>query len=70
MPKSTKEHEMSQVLQQAVKNFDLDWIIYQLVQGAVKKRAEADEGGNKGEMAYWQKAVVALNDFQSKCEEL
>ena len=62
------EKEASIYLQSLIFKYDLDWIIYQLVKGAVKKRAEVDEGENESEKAFWQSTVVALSDFQSRLE--
>jgi hypothetical protein len=62
--------ELGNILRGAVGEFDLDWIIYQLVQGAVVRRDLADMGTNRAEKVYWKAAVSALLEFQSKMEEM
>lgn len=57
------EHETAEMLKQTVRDHDLDWIVYQLVQGAVERRDEADEDDNPAEKKYWQRAVSALLNF-------
>lgn len=70
MPISKTEKETAQFLQDVVSQYDLDWIVYQLVEGAVKKRNEVDEGDNDAEKDYWQEAVIMLNKFQSQLENI
>ena len=64
------ESQLSDLLQNIVGVHDMEWIVYHLVQGAVSKRNEADDGTNKADKEYWQKAVSALIEFQTKLEEM
>lgn len=62
--------KITKALTEALEKLDLDGLAYYLSQVVVAKRNEADEGTNRDEKAYWQRAVEATLDFCRKVENL
>lgn len=65
-----KPNDLSDQLEAAVGDNEMDEVIYRLVAIAVKRRDEADKGTNRGEQRHCQRVVEILNDCQRQLEGL